>query len=452
MDTERFPRDLRVDYRPIQGLHANPRNARTHSPAQLRKLADSIRQFGFTNPILIDETRQVLAGHGRLEAARQLGWTEVPTISLESMTEADKRAYVIADNRIADKAGWDHELLALELQYLTELDVDFDVTITGFEMAEVDILIGDLGKPDPADELPEANPAAPVTSRPGDLYALGSHRLLCGDATQAETYTQLLGSERAQIVFTDPPYNLPIDGHVSGLGAIHHREFLMASGEMAPAEFTDFLRSVFGHLVSFSQDGAIAFICMDWRHLSEMLAAGAKTFTELKNLCVWSKTNAGMGSLYRSQHELVFVFKAGTALHINHVELGKHGRYRTNVWTYAGTNTFRHGRAEDLAAHPTVKPAALVADALLDCSRRKGLVLDPFGGSGTTLIAAERTGRRARLMELDPAYVDVTIKRWEHFTGKQAQHVESGLTWAELGVMRHPHAGGSADPQEVRHG
>lgn len=455
MTEQRLAPALQVQYRPLAALRVNPRNPRTHSPAQLRQIADSIRQFGFTNPVLIDDRDQVLAGHGRLEAARRLGLDPVPTIRLSDMTEADKRAFVIADNRIAERAGWDPRLLALELQYLSELELDFDVTITGFEIAEIDGLIQSLGDADPADEIPETDPEAPIIARLGDVFELGPHRLVCADATGADAYAALLGEERAQVVFTDPPYNLRIDGHVSGLGAVHHREFPMASGEMTAAEFTGFLRTVFGHLVGYSQDGAIAYVCMDWRHLGEMLAAGAETFTEHKNLCVWAKTNAGMGSLYRSQHELVLVYKVGQHPHINNVELGKHGRYRTNVWTYAGANTFREGRDEDLAAHPTVKPVALVADALLDCSRRKGLVLDPFGGSGTTLIAADRTGRRARLMELDPGYVDVTIRRWQQLTGQQAHHVASGLTWQALAATRQ----GSGAPQNratrqsgVRHG
>lgn len=446
--------DLKVEYRPIGGLHPNPRNPRTHSAAQLRQIADSIRQFGFTNPLLIDDEDRVLAGHGRLEAARSLGMAQVPAIRLAEMTEAEKRAYVIADNRVAEKAGWDNQLLALELQYLTELELNFDVTITGFEMADIDVLIQGLGDDDDAaDQVPEQNPDEPVVTQVGDLYELGAHRLFCGDATLAASYTTLLGQERAHMVFTDPPYNVPIHGHVSGLGATQHREFPMASGEMTLEEFTAFLCTVFRHLTAVSQDGAIHYVCIDWRHLGEILAAGNGLYTELKNVAVWVKTNAGMGSLYRSQHEFIFVFKSGMGPHINNVELGRHGRYRTNVWTYPGGNTFHAGREDELAMHPTIKPVALVADALLDCSRRKGIVLDPFGGAGTTLVAADKTGRRARLIELDPGYVDVAIRRWEQLTGESARHVESGLTFAGLRASRiTPTTATASDGPEVRHG
>lgn len=442
--------DLKVTYRPVSGLLPNLRNPRTHSAAQLRQIANSIRQFGFTNPILIDEADRVLAGHGRLEAARTLGMESVPTIRLADMTAAQKRAYVIADNRIAERAGWDEKLLALELQYLTELDIDFDVTITGFEMAEIDLHLQGLAEQDPDDEVRLPEPNAPTVSIPGDLYALGAHRLLCADARDTDAYAQLMGAERAQMVVTDPPYNVPIAGHVSGLGAVQHREFPMAFGEMSPAEFTEFLRTVIAHLAAYSQDGAIHFVCMDWRHVGELLTAGRAVYTECKNICVWVKTNAGMGSLYRSQHEFVFVFKVGSASYINNVDLGRH-RYRTNVWNYPGANTFRKGRDEELALHPTLKPVALVADALLDCSNRKGLVLDPFGGAGTTLIAAERTGRRARLIELDARYVDTTIGRWQKLTGKTAQHLASGLSFADLAAQRETAAASTSPGKEVRH-
>lgn len=432
----RRPAGLQIEYRASAELRLNTRNPRTHSPAQLRRIADSIRQFGFTNPVLIDESDQVLAGHGRLAAAQQLGLEFVPTVRLAQMSEAEKRAYVIADNRLAEKAGWDPELLALELSYLSELDLDFDVTITGFEVAEIDQALQGLTEPLPPEEIPEPDFAAPPVSALGDLWRLGPHRLLCGDARDPADYTRLLGDERATVVFTDAPYNVPIQGHVSGLGKTHHAEFAMASGEMTPTEFTAFLTTTCQQLSAFSTDGSLHYLCMDWRHLGELLAAGTAVYTELKNVCVWVKTNGGMGSLYRSQHELIFVFKHGTAPHRNNVELGKHGRYRTNVWTYPGANSFRRGRDEDLADHPTVKPVALVADVLLDCSKRRDLVLDPFGGSGTTLIAAERTGRRARLLELEPRYVDVTLRRYFSLTGKEPIHEASGRSWSALAAER----------------
>jgi DNA modification methylase len=238
---------------------------------------------------------------------------------------------------------------------------------------------------------------------------------------------------RAQMVFTDPPYNVPIQGHVSGSGAIKHREFAMAAGEMTAVEFTAFLRTAFERLVEASRDGSIHFICMDWRHMGEMLAAGADTYTELKNLIVWAKDNGGMGTFYRSRHELIFAFKSGTAPHINAFELGQHGRYRTNVWTYRGVNTLRAGRMEELALHPTVKPVQMIADAIKDVSQRGAIVLDLFGGSGSTLIAAHKTGRRAYLCELDPIYCDRIIARWEAYAKDDAELITSGISKAAHG-------------------
>jgi DNA modification methylase len=268
-------------------------------------------------------------------------------------------------------------------------------------------------------------------TRPNDLWSLGRHKLLCADATKVDSFNRLLTSGPAQMVFIDPPYNVPIQGNVGGLGSIKHREFAMASGEMGEAEFTAFLRTSFGHLVSRSAAGSIHYVCIDWRHCFELLSAGRDTYAELKNLCVWNKDNGGMGSLYRSKHELIFVFKNGDAPHINNVKLGVHGRNRANVWNYPGANSLREGRLEELAMHPTVKPVALVADAILDCSKRGAIVLDCFGGSGTTLIAAERTGRRARVMELDPAYVDVTVRRFQQLSGEPAIHADTHRSFDE---------------------
>ena len=432
-------RTLDIEVLPIGSLKPYARNPRTHSDKQIHQIANSIRQFGFTNPVLIDSDLGVIAGHGRIEAAKLLGIREVPTIRLDHMTEAQKRAYVIADNRLAENAGWDRELLALELQYLSDLDLDFDATITGFETAEIDVLIQGIdldGTSDRADEVSEIDDLVPPVNRLGDLWELGDHRLLCADATKAESFDGLLNAQKAQMVFVDPPYNVRIDGHVCGLGAIKHREFQMAAGEMSELEFMEFLKATLGHLANFSVDGSIHFVCMDWRHCFELTSAGRGVYSELKNICVWNKDNGGMGSLYRSKHELVFVFKNGTGPHINNIELGRHGRYRTNVWDYAGINTMRAGRMDDLAMHPTVKPTALIADAILDCSKRHGIVLDCFGGSGTTLLAAEKTGRHGYLMELDPAYVDVAIQRYQKFTGKAATHAATGETFADTQTMR----------------
>ena len=424
----------KIESTAVSDLRLRATNPRTHSKKQIRQIADSIERFGFNNPILIDAEDTIVAGQGRVEAAMLLGFETVPTIRLEDLTENEIRAYVIADNKLAENAGWNHELLAIELQGLIELDLDFDVTITGFDMPEIDILISELNatdEDDQADEVPAVHDGPPVT-RPGDIWCIGKHRLICGDSTDSNIYARLLNGAEAQMVFTDPPYNVPIEGHVSGLGKMKHREFAMASGEMTEAEFTAFLATVFGNLTGYSADGTIHFICMDWRHIGEVIAAGRDAYTELKNLCVWAKTNGDMGSLYRSQHELVFVFKAGTGPHINNVELGKHGRYRTNLWSYPGINSFGKDRDAELALHPTVKPVKLVADAILDCSKRGGVVLDAFAGSGTTLIAAEKTGRRGSGIELDPRYCDVIIRRLVAAVKVEAIHAATGKPFAEI--------------------
>jgi DNA modification methylase len=431
-------RRLEVIELPISGLKPYKQNARTHSRKQIGQIASSIRAFGFNNPVLIDKDGVMIAGHGRVAAAKELGLDKVPCIRLEHLSEDEKRAYILADNRLAEKAGWDPEILKIELQHLSSLDLDFDVTITGFELPEIDVLIGGAdskpGKPDPADLVPEVS--GPAVTRIGDVWQIGPHRLVCGDSTVEGTYARLLSGEPAQMVFTDPPYNVRIDGHVSGLGKVQHREFACASGEMSEAEFTGFLHRVFTNLVAASADGAIHFVAMDWRHMGEVLAASRGVFDELKNVCVWSKTNGGMGSLYRSQHELFFVFKSGTAAHINNVELGRHGRYRTNVWSYAGANSFSATRADDLAMHPTVKPVALVADAILDCSKRKGIVLDAFAGSGTTLVAAHRVGRRGYGIELDPHYCDVIVNRMAKVAGLSATLDTTGQMFDEVAASR----------------
>jgi len=416
----------------LERLKPQLRNARTHSRRQIQKLVRSIKDFGFTSPILVDADYNILAGHGRLEAAKLAKLTEVPVIRLDRLTEAQKKAYAVADNRLAELAGWDRKILALEFQEILRIETDIDLTSTGFEIGEIDLIIGSQNDTDPdeADELPEV--LGPLVSRRGDLWRLGRHYLLCGDATDQGSFQRLLGDQRARMVITDPPFNVAINGHVSGLGKARHAEFAMASGEMSEEQFTRFLQSVTQNLADFSADGSLHYICMDWRHMRELLAAGHAAYDELKNLCVWAKTNAGMGSFYRSQHELVFVFKKGRAAHLNNIELGRFGRHRSNVWTYAGANTFSRTREQDLANHPTVKPVQLVADAIQDASAHGDIVLDAFGGSGTTLLAAEKTGRRAYLLELEPRYVDVTIERYQKLTGKPAVLVDLDITYDEM--------------------
>ncbi|MGE3708526.1 MAG: site-specific DNA-methyltransferase [Hyphomicrobiaceae bacterium] len=420
---------LAIEPLPLGLIVRNKDNARKHSSKQIEQLAQSIRKFGFLAPVIVDDGNLLLCGHARVEAAQQTGMATVPAIRVGHLNEVQKRAFMIADNRLAELASWDEALLKNELQFLSACDIDFDFSAIGFETPELDIILtsGDAEE----DRLPETPSNRAPISKPGDLWLLGGHRLICGDALQPSSYAVLLGDERARLVFTDPPYNVRVKGHVSGLGAVKHREFAMASGEMTQAEFTAFLGKAFEHLAAFTADGSIHFVCMDWRHLQEIMTAGTANYTELKNICVWRKTNAGMGSLYRSQHEFIFVFKNGRAPHTNNIELGSHGRYRTNVWDYQGINNFGRDRNALLASHPTVKPVALVADAIQDCSKRRDLVLDPFAGSGTTIIAAEKTNRRAAAIELDPVYVDTIVRRWQAFTGKQATCAQSGMTFAE---------------------
>jgi len=429
---------LKIDNKRAADVVAYRGNARKHGDDQIKRIAESINEFGFNNPILVDENDTVVAGHARLEAAKLLGLKTVPTICLGHMSEAQKRAYILADNRLAERASWDEEILISELEALLNLEIDFDIETIGFDGPEIDVL---LSHP-PSDQEQRREdedlvlPNGPPTSRPGDLWILGKHKLLCGNALEPESFELVLGDEFAQMVFTDPPYNVPINGHVTGNGRTKHTEFAMASGEMDDAAFGEFLETALGNLSKYSVDGSLHFVCMDWRHMATLLKAGSGAYTELKNLCIWNKTNGGMGSLYRSKHELVFLFKSGRAGHINNVELGVHGRYRTNVWDYPGVNTFREGRLDDLAAHPTVKPIGMIADAILDCSSRGGIVLDPFIGSGTTILAAEQTGRLGRGIELDPGFVDVSIRRWEAATGKSAVLAETKMTFVECGAVR----------------
>jgi len=425
-----------VSERVLTELVPSVRNARTHSQKQIHKIAESIRTFGFVSPIVAAANGEIVAGHGRYEAAKLLGMKTVPVIHVAHLGPPQIRALRIADNRLAELSGWDNEILKLELGELIELDLEVDVM--GFEIGEIDVIL-DPGvqkatKADPADALPALQDVA-VTVR-GDLWLLGEHRILCGDARERGDYQALMGGELAQMVFVDPPYNVRVDGHVSGLGKVKHREFAMASGEMSKLEFTGFLRAVFAEIAKASQDGALVYSCIDGPHLHEMLNAGYGVFDELKSVITWAKANAGMGSLYRSQTELITLWKKGKAPHINNIELGKHGRYRTTLWSYAGVNGFRKGRMAELASHPTVKPCAMVMDAIKDCSKPKGIILDSFSGSGTTLIAAAKTKRRGYVMEFDPLYVDGAIRRWERLFKDEARHAETGVTFAEMAAQR----------------
>lgn len=424
--------------RAIAELKPYSRNSRVHSRKQIKQIAASVERFGFTNPVLVSDQSEIVAGHGRVEAAKLLGRTTVPTIVLSHLTAEERRAYVLADNKLALNAGWDREILAIELQAL--VDLDFGVEITGFSLAEIDLVIDEVGEGDPTgsdaaeDQIPELTGRS-ITDR-GDLWLLGRHKLLCGDARLAADFERLLDREEADLLFTDPPYNVPIDGHVCGSGSVKHREFAFASGEMSKVQFTQFLATTLGNSAAVMRDGSIAFVCMDWRSMGELLSAGNDVFTELKNLVVWNKTNGGMGTFYRSKHELIYVFKRGTAEHTNSFGLGETGRYRTNVWDYAGINAMGAHRAEQLAMHPTVKPVALIADAIRDCSKRGEIILDCFGGSGSTLIAAEKTGRVGRMIEYDPHYCDTIVRRWEILTGKKAMLAADRRSFEDVSESR----------------
>jgi len=420
---------LQIQDIPIGEIIPYENNPRVHDKKQIALLEQSITAFSFTNPVLIDENGELLAGHGRLLAAKKLDLKTVPSIRITHLSPEQKRAYRIADNQLTIKGEWDNNLLGLEFKELAELE--FDLSVTGFEPSEIDLTIESLNPEeddDGANDLPEVEEDTPVAQL-GDLWQLGKHFIYCGDATQISSYESLLQNKRAHMVFTDAPYNVSIKKHVCGLGKIQHQEFAMATGEMSQAEFTDFLETVFRLLKKNSLDGSLHYLCMDWRHIQEITSACEGIYDEFKNMCVWNKNNAGMGSMYRSKHELIFVYKNGQTPHINNIELGKHGRYRTNVWDYAGVNSF--SRKADLELHPTVKPVDLVADAILDCTKRNHLVLDSFLGSGSTLIACEKTGRICYGIELEPRYMDVTIQRWQKYTNQEAIHPLSGQTYDE---------------------
>jgi DNA modification methylase len=423
----------RIEMMRTTDLKPNLKNPRTHGDKQIQLIASSFTRFGFVIPIVIDDQSQIAAGHAKWEAAKLRGLTEIPTIRVSFLTEADRRAFALAENRLAELGGWDQELLADELNWLFEQDYDID--ITGFTLADMDFSIGSAEQAAEPEHVELPNPDATAISQLGDLWLIGPHRLYCGNSLEASSYEVLLGSDRANMVFADGPYNVKINGHVSGLGSVKHREFQFASGEMSQAEFTQFLRVVFKNCVMFSASGSIHYQCMDWRHQREMLDAADGVYSEYKQLIVWKKSNAGMGAFYRSQHELIFVFKSGKGKHTNNFGLGETGRYRTNVFEYAGANTFRKGRDKDLADHPTIKPTALVMDAILDCSNRGDIILDPFSGSGTTLIAAHKTGRRGAVIELDPLYVDTSIRRLCDASGLVAVHAD-GRTFDEVAADR----------------
>ena len=429
----------RISLLAIGDLIPDPLNPRKHSRAQVRAIAKSIRAFGFNAPILTDKYRKIIAGEGRWEGAKLLGLMQVPVIFLDHLTETEARAYLLADNALHDRSKWDDPKLAVQLKELSDVVLDFDLEAIGFELPEIDVRIQSLTVSDAADRADEFDAVTgPAVSTAGDLWVLGAHRLFCGNALESSPYAILMAHEKAAAVISDSPYNVKIFGHVSGNGKLTHREFAMGSGELSKGEFTEFLTTSLKLMCDYAAAGALLYCFMDWRHLGEMVAAGNAARCDLLNVVVWIKNNAGMGSFYRSRHELIFLFRNGTQSHLNNIQLGKFGRNRSNAWFYPGVNNFRSKGTEDvLALHPTPKPIAMIADAILDCTRRGDVVLDPFAGSGTTILAAERTGRRCFAIEIDGLYCDTIIARWEKMTGQQAVNVD-GETFAQVKLDRTP--------------
>jgi len=411
-------------------------NPRIHKNKQIQQIVNSISEFKFNNPILVDEKNIVIAGHGRLLAAKNLNMPQIPVIKLLHLSEIQKRAYRIADNKLTENGEWDFDILKIEFENLSNLELDFNLDLTGFDTADIDVML-DNSLTDKDIKLDEKANSVPyileseIVSKEGDIWQLGKHRIMCGNSLDKNTYELLFESKKANMIFTDPPYNVKVDGHICGLGKVKHKEFSMASGEMSEDEFQEFLTKNFSLLKEFSKDGSLHYICMDWRHIKEIITAGNSIYDDFKNLCIWNKDNGGMGSLYRSKHELVFIFKNGNRSHINNVELGSHGRYRTNIWDYPGVNSFG-GDKDKLNLHPTVKPVEMVKDAILDVTNRNQIVLDTFLGSGTTLIAAEKAGRICYGIELEPLYIDTAIRRWQDLTGNSAINLNIGKSYREL--------------------
>jgi DNA modification methylase len=404
-------------------LVPHPENPRKHSRSQIRAIAKSIERSGYTAPIIADKDKRILAGHGRREAALFLGLPLVPVIIRDDLTDEQGKAYMLADNKLTDRSAWDDPKVATILRELSAPHLELELEATGFETPEIDFRIQSLDQPDVADIADEFEVSTgPAASTLGDIWHLGDHRICCGNALDKNSCATLLKGSKAAAVFTDPPYNVKINGNAAGHGRTSYREFPMAAGEMSEPEFAGFLTTALSNARSNTVPGALIYTCMDWRHMQEVLVAARASDLDLVNLCVWVKPNGRLGSFYKSRHELVFVFKNGEEAHQNNIQLGRFGRNRTNVWNYSAPNTFgRKGGPADAEPHPTIKPLLMVSDAILDCTRRDDIVLDPFLGSGTTLLGAERTGRRCYGIELDPLFVDTAILRWQRMTGRKAQ-------------------------------
>jgi DNA modification methylase len=426
-------RELKLKPVVLADLKQLGRETRQHPPRQIQKIVACLKTYGVVLPILVDPQNRVIEGWALVLAAQQLGLEKIPAVCISDLSDPQLRSLRLALNKIPEYASWNAEALRLELSEIIEMEPHIAFEDTGFEMAELDAILDDGGL-DQEDELPTIDEQAAPITQPGDQFILGEHIIRCDDALKAESFARILGSEQAGMAFTDPPYNVPLDGNVTRAKSAKRHHFPMATDEMSSHQFQSFLQTALSHIANYSRDGAIHYVCIDWRHVGDMLSAGEAVCSELKNICVWHKSNAGMGSLYRSQHEFIIVYKSGSAPHINNIELGRYGRNRTNVWNYVSQSALSGTSKSKLSLHPTVKPVAMIADAIRDCSNRGDLILDPFGGAGTTLIAAEKTGRRARLIELNPIYVDVTIERWERLTGRTAYNAETGLPFSRAAV------------------
>ncbi len=421
---------------PVGRVRPSPHHARIHSPEKLTALSAAIRRYGTIDPIIVDQDYTIISGMARWMVCRELGIAEVPVIFIEHLSPIEVRALRIAMGRFPEWATWDRDQLRIELPEIVATLPELAMEEIGFSIQEVDRLIAipDQHEPDPADDIPP-EPSAPPISMSGDIWKLDQHLVLCGDALEADSYNRLLDNTAVRLVLTDPPYNVPVNGHVTKrIGKFD--EFAMASGELTPDQFSQFLRRAFGLIARVSLDGAIAFIFIDWRHARLLQEAADGVLFELKNHIVWVKNAPALGSFYRSQHEFVLVYKIAEGKHVNNFALGQHGRTRTNVWHYAGMSSFGTGREEALALHATPKPIAMLVDAILDCSHPGDLVLDPFGGSGSTLIAAERARRRARLIEISPTYVDTIVRRWERFSGEHAVLLGTNQSFTEVAQTR----------------
>ena len=426
---------LNIEYVDLAQVHNYEQNAKTHSEEQIQKMANSIEEFGFNNPILIDESGEIIAGHGRYIAAQLLNLDTIPVIRLAHLSEAKKRAYRLADNKISEQGGWDIDTLKLELSELEDLSDDVEITDTGFDILEIDSLFvekekNEMEKPDKKlNNIPYIADEEIIT-KPGDVWTLGGkHRIICGDSLKEETYAKLMRDVLADQVLTDPPYNLSANS-IGNSGNTKHDNFAMAAGEMSDEEFCKFLQIVMQRCSDHSKQNALHYFWMDWRHAINILFSGHKVFPLLINMCVWVKASGGMGKLYRSQHELCFVF--GNDKHyVDNVQLGKNGRYRTNVWHCAGVNSFGPHK-KDLILHPTTKPVELFRNVMLDSTPRGGIVLDAFSGSGTTIIAAEKCHRIGYAIEYEPKYVDTLLRRYKETFGVDAVLEGDGRTYSEL--------------------